>query len=439
MILVIAMKANLCFKTNQASLEADTQSVICLSRILSLPRWGILTIVGIGLLFLLSRPCQGVAEELVRCKYSVRDVAFVNVHGRSWQLRLVRPAEVTQERFEKWNLALQNQLADSNVGYAWYDSDSDIGKQIQLANPSENQAPLMDLIRLSDADRPLVVPYPAELEEGVRRLVCSPSRDEIFSHLVDALCVFVLVQSGDKSKDAVAEAAVMAAVKRVNDQMWTLEKPTDAGPSIIVIPQGNRSEEKWLLSSLGITNHQQPAVAVLYGQGRLLGEVLVGPKITVDAIVARASICGQDCECSLNRNWLYGVQILHRWNKSLERRAEASLDFDPNSAFVIAEVAQILQKNAGQINQTPPLMLGGGLVIHDLADLDAANNSKVDLKASKVVDEIPTSDAGGKEQVEPSQALARDDRKSIIAVPWTILVLFSGLVMAFVFLLISKS
>lgn len=439
MILDIAMKANPYFKTNRASLEADAQSGISQSGISKLPRLVVLMIVGIGILFLLSIPFQVVAEELVRCKYSVRDVAFVNVHGKSWQLRLVRPATVTPERFEKWNLALKNQLADSNVGYAWYDSASDIGKQIQLANPSTAQAPLMDLIRLSDSDRPLVVSSPAQLEERVKRLVRSPSRDEIFSKLVDALCVFVLVQSGDKSKDAVVEAKVMAAVKRVNDQMWTLEKPTDTGPSIIIVPQENRSEEKWLLSSLGIIDHQQPAVAVLYGQGRLLGEVLAGPKITVDAIVARASICGQDCECSLNRNWLYGVQVLHQWNKSLERRAEASLDFDPNSAFVIAEVAQILQKNAGQINQAPPVMLGGGLVIHDLADLDADSNSKVDLEARESVEEVSTSDAGGKAQVGPSQALAVDARKSIIAVPWTILVLFSGLVMAFVFLLISKS
>ena len=382
---------------------------------------------------------QVVAEELVRCKYSVRDVAFVNVHGKSWQLRLVKPAAVAPERFEKWNLALRNQLADSNVGYAWYDSASDIGKQIQLANPNATQKPLMDLVRLGAADSSIAVSSSAQLEEGLQRLVSSPARDEIFSKVVDALCVFVLVQSGNKSKDAVAEAEVMAAVKRVNDQMWTLEKPTDSGPSIVIVPQANHSEEKWLLSSLGITDHEQPAVAVLYGQGRLLGEVLSGPEITVDAIVTRASICGQDCECSLNRNWLYGIQVLHRWDQALERRAEASLDFDPNSAFVMAEVAQILQKNAGQINQAPPVMLGGGLVIHELADLDADRNLELDLEASEVVEGSSSNDVGEKETVEPSEALAFDDRKSVIAVPWTILVLFSGLVLMFALFLISRS
>ncbi|MDA7859423.1 hypothetical protein N9B05_06325 [Mariniblastus sp.] len=435
MILEIFMNANQCFKTSRASLEVDAQS----DWIPRLPKLVLLMLAGIGFLFLPSMRMQVVAEELVRCKYSVRDVAFVNVHGKSWQLRLVKPAAVAPERFEKWNLALRNQLADSNVGYAWYDLASDIGKQIQLANPNATQKPLMDLVRLGAADSSIAVSSSAQLEEGLQRLVSSPARDEIFSKVVDALCVFVLVQSGNKSKDAVAEAEVMAAVKRVNDQMWTLEKPTDSGPSIVIVPQANHSEEKWLLSSLGITDHEQPAVAVLYGQGRLLGEVLSGPEITVDAIVTRASICGQDCECSLNRNWLYGIQVLHRWDQALERRAEASLDFDPNSAFVMAEVAQILQKNAGQINQAPPVMLGGGLVIHELADLDADRNLELDLEASEVVEGSSSNDVGEKETVEPSEALAFDDRKSVIAVPWTILVLFSGLVLMFALFLISRS
>ena len=123
----------------------------------------------------------------------------------------------------------------------------------------------------------------------------------------------------------------------------------------------------------------------------------------------------------------------------MERRAEASLDFDPNSAFVMAEVAQILQKNAGQINQAPPVMLGGGLVIHELADLDADRNLELDLEASEVVEGSSSNDVGEKETVEPSEALAFDDRKSVIAVPWTILVLFSGLVLMFALFLISRS
>ena len=437
MILNIIMNVNQNFKTDRLSSEVDAQGSGMLQQLRLVP----LVLVAFG--FCLFLPGQSIAEELVRCKYSVRDVAFVNVHGKSWQLRLVKPPAVEPERFEEWNLALREQLADSNIGYAWYDSDSDIGKQIQLASPNAAETPLMDLVRLGAADSPLAVPSPVQLEEGLRRLVQSPIRDEIFSKLVDDLCVFVFVQSGDESKDSSAKSELMAAVKRVNDQMWTLEKPTDSGPSIVVVPESRLSEEQWLITSLGITGDSQPSVAVLYGQGRLLGEVLSGDEITANALVTRASICGQDCECSLNRNWLYGVQVLHRWNKALERKAEASLDFDPNSAFVIAEVAQILQKNAGTVNQAPPVMLGGGLVIHELADLEPGSNleaeltglapsapepSELDRKVVDVSEEISNKGAV-KKTSETSEAMVEEDRKPAVAMPWAILIFFSGLVL----------
>lgn len=435
MILDIVMHANQYFKTERVAPVVERVGVW----ISWLPRSVLLMAVGIGYLFLLSINVQVVAEESARCKYSVRDVAFVNVHGKSWQLRLVKPQGVAPEIFEKWNLALRSQLADSNVGYTWYDSDSDIGKQIQLANPNATQAPLMDLVRLSDVDSSISVSSPIRLEDRLKSLIHSPARNEIFSELVDALCVFVLVQSGDESQDAVAEAAVNAAVKRVNDQMWTLEKPTDFGPAIIIVPQSRRSEERWLLSSLGITDEQRPAVAVLYGQGRLLGDVLFGEEIAVDPIVTRASICGQDCECSLDRNWLYGVQVLHQWDKTLERRAEASLDFDPNSVFVIAEVAQILQKNAGQNNQAPPVILGGGLVIHELDDLEAGENLEADVSSTDAAVASSTDDTEENQPVELSDALSVNRPESAITVPWTILVLFSGIVLLIVFFIVAKS
>lgn len=452
MIVDVVMNANLISKIDRLSFGVEVQSNL-ISR-----RLRLIFLVSIALGVCPHLTSLGIAEELTRCKYSVRDVAFVNVHGKSWQLRLVKPPGISSESFETWNLALRNQLSDSNIAYAWHDSESDIGKQIRRSNPNADQLPLMDLVRLGVTENPVAVPSTVKLEEGLRLLSQSPARNEIFSKVVDDLCVFLLVESGDKSKDAAAKSELMAAVKRVNDQMWTLEKPTDSGPSLVVVPKSRRLEEKWLLSSLGITNDSQPAVAVIYGQGRLLGGVLFGDEITVDAIVTRASICGQDCECSLNRNWLYGVQILHRWDKTLERRSEESLDFDPNSAFVIAEVAQILQKNAGQITQAPPVMLGGGLVIHDLTDLNPDSNLEIDKTESnsakvpgteetmvveKAGEEDFSADARVKKTNNLSEALEASHQagrqKPLFEMPWAILIFFSGLVMTGVFWLLSRT
>ena len=149
MSLDIVMNTYPIFEIDRLSPEADARS----DWILRTSKLILLVSIAFGLF--LCMPIQGNAEEGVRCKYSVRDVAFVNVHGKSWQLRLVKPVGVTPERFEKWNVALRNQLADSNVGYAWYDAESDIGKQIQLANPDATQMPLMDLVRSGAAGSPL--------------------------------------------------------------------------------------------------------------------------------------------------------------------------------------------------------------------------------------------------------------------------------------------
>jgi len=452
MIVDVVMNAKPMSKNDRLSFRKALQGNLTLRRLrlifLAIIAWGVYP-------HLTSR---GIAEELTRCKYSVRDVAFVNVHGKSWQLRLVKPPRISAERFESWNLVLRNQLSDSNIAYAWHDSESDIGKQIRRLNPDADQLPVMDLVRLGVTENPVSVPSTVKLEEGLRLLSQSPARNEIFSKVVDDLCVFLLVESGDKSKDVVAKSELMAAVKRVNDQMWTLEKPTDSGPSVVVVPKSRRLEEKWLLSSLGIADDSQPAVAVIYGQGRLLGGVLFGDEITVDAIVTRASICGQDCECSLNRNWLYGVQILHRWDKTLERRSEESLDFDPNSAFVIAEVAQILQKNAGQVTQAPPVMLGGGLVIHDLTELDPDSNMESDGTESspakvpgteevwggeKAGEEDGKADARVKKTKNLSETLEASSQevrhKTVFEMPWAILIFFSGLVITGVFWLLSRT
>ena len=94
-------------------------------------------------------------------------------------------------------------------------------------------------------------------------------------------------------------------------------------------------------------------------------------------------------------------------------------------------------------------MLGGGLVIHDLADLDPDSNLEADdakateaktvdadLAVGEVSEESVESDAG---ENETSKALSEDDRKSVIAMPWAILIFFSGLVVVGAFWLFSRS
>lgn len=328
-------------------------------------QWLVLLLVGLWILM----PDDGWSAEIAICKYSVRDVAFVNVHGKSWLLQLRKPKQVDPATMSDWNELLREKLKRSNVGFQWVDP-----KPAEASDPagdsSDRRLPSMSI--LSDD----LAPIPVEIEPGqsfgevLDALLESAARDQILDHVVDSLCVFVLVETGVEAVDSRARAACAEAVEQVERQMWTLEKPTENGPALVVISRDEWASERWLLQSLGISLTKQPTVAIVYGQGRRLGELLVGEQIDVQKLVGRASICGTDCECDLDPRWLYGSQLIHNWSPKNERSAESGLSFDPKSAFVVAEVAQIVQKNlrrgVGQESTGARVDLGGGLIIHDL-------------------------------------------------------------------------
>ena len=168
---------------------------------------------------------------------------------------------------------------------------------------------------------------------------------------------------------------------------------------------------------------QKPVVVVLYGQGVVLGEPIEADDQLQEKLVARASICGRDCECDLDKEWLYGQQILHRWTLAHERAAETSLDFDPHSSLVQAEVTQILQKSnpqGGAVGIDPAATLGGGLVIHDLDELEAP--------AEPTEPTEPTVDAGNApvpaESRPPAGDITAADRpreQAAPRIPWFLL------------------
>ena len=71
--------------------------------------------------------------------------------------------------------------------------------------------------------------------------------------------------------------------------------------------------------------------------------------------------------------------MVNRWciagRKNLSEERRKSLDFDPRSAFVVAEVSQILQKGNREGRSNQGVDLGGGLVLHDFDE--AASQSEM--------------------------------------------------------------
>lgn len=314
------------------------------------------------------------------CKYSVRDVAFVNIHREPWQLELLKPATANASQVEQWNQTVQQALDRSNIDYTWVDPQSPQGRLFGQRATDSKQDPgsgiVARLTQSSGEAKILGTWDPANLANEIGRLVDSPLRQKMLEDLSQCLCVILLIESGNDELDLPARAATQRAVSSINRQMWSYEKAPDQGPVMHELTRANREQEFWLIKSAGLepADLDQPVVAIVYGQGVILGEPIMGNDQLEAQLVARAGICGRSCECDLDKKWLYGQQVLHRWTLANERTAETSLDFDPNSSLVQAEVSQIIQKSqAGNtVGTDPAANLGGGLIIHELDNLVAS-------------------------------------------------------------------
>ena len=339
------------------------------------------------------------------CKYSVRDVAFVNMEDSTWRLLIQKPLGIEQSQIDQWNKQVDESLDRVNVSIQWVENESDWFRGTGQATAGKLN------VALVDADDNVFRPAPLAVEkinESIDRLVSSHKREEILAKNVASLCVFVLVESGDRQKDEAALSLVMDSIEETNAQLWSLEKPTQEGPKLVTVTVADRKAESLLIKMLGIESFEEPTVALVYGQARRMGDLLKGKTLLKKNLVWMAGVCGRDCECSLDRNWLYGSQFLHRWDKAKERAVEDVLGFDPHSALVVSEVAQILQKTAKNKGSEVPDMNDGlsGLVIHDLGSLtetetDADRNSNQNVLDKNTQDQ-KTVQSGG-DQAETTQ------------------------------------
>lgn len=317
-----------------------------------------------------------------RCKYSVRDVGFVNVHSFGWRLTLAKPPELSKTEFEQWDAKIAVALQRTNVHHLWVAPDSQVFSDLRSQLRSRNTpAETIGGILSSSNDEHFVFcttkDGKSELEPMIRQaeqLANSPFRQKILEACCDSLCTVILIESASQEKNAAARKLLTAAINKLDKQMWMLEKPTEKAPGALVLTIAEQESESWFCRSIGLGSTADPTFAIAYGQGRILGDLIPLDQASVDKLVGTASICGGDCECELDKDWLYGRQFVHRWPKDLERRAEKSLNFDPHAAYVKSEVASIVRKTRTNPN-AKRIDLGPGLIIHDLDDLE----TKADL------------------------------------------------------------
>jgi hypothetical protein len=293
-----------------------------------------------------------VATAASACPYSIRDVGFVDLEPSRYRLYYLI-SDDTPRRDATANTF--KELADTML------LDSNI--QAEVVNVSNQKThPILDTVRFTElktfpaalltspGGRSLVLSAPdtgkdsdAPVASLLDAVLSSPRRDEILEHIVTAWCVVLLIEGTDVVENTKARETVTDAIETVAGSTTQMGLTINKPPHLILLSPHSFAEEKVLLWSLGLEQHDAtvPRVAVLYGRGRQIGPIFQGEDLTRNPLLGIFHIIGADCGCQTDRRILAGTVIPLRWGKEKQREVVKHVGFDAESPMVKTEISRI--------------------------------------------------------------------------------------------------
>ena len=292
---------------------------------------------------------------VLACKYSVRDVGFVDLSEDQYGLYLFLSDQASEGMPRDARTIATATFLESNLSL----QVAHLGKEPEHASLWMATAIGIDafpaaLLRSPDG-RSLRIPLPSGSSTAVtdddlwtlmEETVTSPKREWLLGQLLDAFSVIVLLESNDAEQNDAAHQAIEGAIDSIKELMPRMPKPVETPPAVLTIPSGERSQESIMLWSLGfdLDLTDEPQAAILIGRGRRLGPPLQGGLITRTKLQQMMALIGQDCECDLDRSWMQGPMVPLRWDSDQQQQAYNKLAFDPESPLVKAEISRILAR-----------------------------------------------------------------------------------------------
>ncbi|NOY41014.1 MAG: hypothetical protein GXP26_04140 [Planctomycetes bacterium] len=361
------------------------------------------------------------------CRYTVRDVAMVDLADPHYVLCLITKGELEPSLAETLTNAASPILADSNVEFRLFDAgqqptdpaDASIHSALESLGITSYPAavmlapdgralelPLM-IDGLTSDDNPIQI---AVLRQLLRSATTSPRRKELLHYLLRGHSMIMLVDGPDSAENQRAVSWIEDAIARVHDALPTMAKPIELPPRMIRLSPEEAKREMILLWSLGVdlahevnTGETRVAqIALLFGRGRKLGPVLQIPGSRQQDLWRSLGVVGSDCECGLDRSWMQGPMIPHVWSTEDEAEAVAALGFDPGNPLVKAEISRILARGPSQSKRAnrsleeplqPQLQLG-----------------EIDIDALVSEQTVPSEESH--QEVQPEQTLDRVTAKA---------------------------
>ena len=162
-----------------------------------------------------------------------------------------------------------------------------------------------------------------ELNLLCRDFVDSSARREMFSKLFGVHSVILMVEGTDEQDNQNTWEMITQTLPQVEQSLEFLPKPIKEPPHVIRLTVEEAADEKVLLWALGMNPEPtaETQVALLFGRGRKLGPILRFPEDPRRRFIQSLAVVGQDCECGLDRRWMQGAMVPHRWSAVEEKKA----------------------------------------------------------------------------------------------------------------------
>lgn len=297
------------------------------------------------------------------CRYSVREVGFVDLDRSPYRLIVFRDAKSDEKLLDEVQRSAALRLRGANVELDVVDlgrePDHTASKYLterergHLARDSQKEEvpPAFNAVLVSSDDRTLPIDLTSDMSQNdaaLESVVFSGARDAIRDQIVEAYCMVVLVEGPDDAENSRARTVVKESVDRMTQGLGSVEKPTEIPPKTLDIPRSAHEEERVLLWALGMEpDHiEHPGIALLFGRARRIGAVLRGDRVEADELVRLMMFVGASCECGLDRSWMQGPMLPMRWDRSAQERLAKHLGFEPESPMVKMEISQILSQSS---------------------------------------------------------------------------------------------
>ncbi len=297
----------------------------------------------------------GLPVSVQACKYSVRDVGFVDLATDTYGLYLFLGPGTDANRVTDAKTIAAATFVESNLNLVVADLGREPDHPSRWMAESAGLEQFPAALLRSPGGESLPVPL-SEVQDGsptedalwdlMDNTLSSPKREALLELLVDAFAVVVLLEGEDAEQNQAARTAIDGATQAIKTLMPRMPKPVDTPPQLLVIPAGEREQESILAWALGLdlAVTEEAQAAIVMGRGRRLGPPLQGGLITKTRLEQMLALIGQDCECELDRTWMQGPMVPLRWDSGQQKLAYDALGFDPENPLVKAEISRILAR-----------------------------------------------------------------------------------------------